>query len=654
MRLAPLLVLTILSWCSLSFAQTRHALVMGVWDYTDPKFPALPGIQDDVKKMSAKLKELGFEVTEVINPTLGQSKKAVDDFGDLLQTTKGVGLFYFSGHGCENDGNNFLIPKGTAISKRSDLDDEALPAQRVLLRMEESGAAINLVFLDCCRNALTKSAANGGLASMEPTGTFIGYATASAKVAGATDTGSAYTNVLLEKMSLPGISISDMHTQVTREVLKVTEGDQRPFQYSGLDDVFYFVPGRPGSMPGASPAPVAKKAGSLDTTFGGTGVVTFPVGPGINHANSVSMLKDGSVILTGESEKNLDGKGYFFALAKLLPSGMRDRSFGESGRAQFNIGPYDDGSYASIAQPNGRIVLAGRAEVRGYGYDFGLMRVMPDGSPHSSFGKGGRVTTNFGNGNGESADAQAVALQSDGKILAAGKVNLGGKEHATVVRYLPDGSLDTSFATGGKLVIRPAEGGEFVVAITQRRDGTIVFVTVVGDPGKFRQRITCLESDGKYLSGKFGKNGAITPSHTTSNYATMMEDSSGRILIGGGWNARGGILALTPDGRTDADFGTNGIAYSPDKSVGGVTGLVEDRKGRILASGSPMSVLRILPNGRFDSSFGENGVGKPPFAVGGGAMAIAVDFERGHAVVVGHTNSSPKVREFTAGRFHLD
>ncbi|OAI56753.1 hypothetical protein AYO49_00560 [Verrucomicrobiaceae bacterium SCGC AG-212-N21] len=221
-------------------AETRNALVMGVWKYTDPAFPALPGIESDVTKMADKLKTVGFNVTVVTNPTLGQAKLAVDDFGAKLKADKGTGLFYYSGHGCENDGKNYLIPGGTTIRARNDLDDEALSAQRVLNRMEDAGTAVNLVFLDCCRNALTKGA--GDLAPMRATGTFIGFATASAKVAGASQEGSAYTAALLEKLGTPGVSINDMHTMVTKRVMELTEGSQVPFQYSGLNVAFALVP----------------------------------------------------------------------------------------------------------------------------------------------------------------------------------------------------------------------------------------------------------------------------------------------------------------------------------------------------------------------------------------------------------------------------
>ncbi|OAI56752.1 hypothetical protein AYO49_00555 [Verrucomicrobiaceae bacterium SCGC AG-212-N21] len=241
------LALLLAPLCILSGAEPRNALVMGVWQYADPTFPALPGIETDVTKIAEKLKTLGFNVTVVTNPTLKRAKRAVDDFGTTLKAAKGTGLFYFSGHGSEFEGKNYLVPTGTAIASNRDLDEESLAANRILDRMEESGGEVNIVFLDCCRNSLSKSGGSG-LASMEARGTFIGFATASAKVAGAGTEGSAYTAALLEKLGTPGVSINDMHTMVTKRVMELTENSQVPFQYSGLNVAFALVPSKPSPV----------------------------------------------------------------------------------------------------------------------------------------------------------------------------------------------------------------------------------------------------------------------------------------------------------------------------------------------------------------------------------------------------------------------
>jgi hypothetical protein len=250
---SPSCLFVLFSACTLPLAaqekENRIALVMGVGDY-DGKFGlnALPGIGKDMERMKAALESAGFTVTVVQNPTLSKALTTIDEFGVQLKKSKGVGLFYFSGHGGEYQGKNYLIPKGARLSAKSDVLDQAINAQRILNRMEDAGNGTNILFLDCCRNDLTKGAADGGMAAMNARGTFIGFATASEKVAGASTDGSPYTKALAKWIPEKGLSITDMHTKVTKDVESLTldAGDvQTPFQYSGLKDVFQFMPGPP-------------------------------------------------------------------------------------------------------------------------------------------------------------------------------------------------------------------------------------------------------------------------------------------------------------------------------------------------------------------------------------------------------------------------
>ena len=245
-------------------AEPRMALLMGAWNYTDPTYPALPrsGIESDLNGMAAKLKALGFDVTLVNNPALRAAKQAVDDFGKKLEAQPGTALFYFSGHGSEYDGRNFLIPVGTDIKENRDLDSEALSADRVLARMEKNKEFANLVFLDCCRNSLSKSGSTG-MAAMNPQGVFIGFATSSTKLSNATISGSYYTSALIGQLGTPGLSITDMHTKVTRAVKKM-DPTQNPFQYSGLDEIFYFI--TPDGSGGT--APVSATISKITSTTG--------------------------------------------------------------------------------------------------------------------------------------------------------------------------------------------------------------------------------------------------------------------------------------------------------------------------------------------------------------------------------------------------
>lgn len=263
-------------------AEPRHALIMAVWEYADPIFPALPAEagQSDAEKMRAALSSVGFEVTVVSNPTLRQAKKAVDDFGDVIKQQPGTALFYFTGHGSEYDGKNFLIPQGTTIKSNRDLDSEALPISRILARLEDGKGTANIVFLDCCRNSLSMS--GGGMAPMQATGTFIGYATRSGKAAQTTASGSLYTTALAKYLPMPRLSIDDMHTLVTRAV-KAQDPAQNPGKYSELDALFYF---NTGIQPAAQEAGVDMPKKEAPLAMAG------PNGTSIKFAGETYVLKE--------------------------------------------------------------------------------------------------------------------------------------------------------------------------------------------------------------------------------------------------------------------------------------------------------------------------------------------------------------------------
>jgi formylglycine-generating enzyme required for sulfatase activity len=276
---AALLFVLFLASNAIAQEPPRTALVMGVGDYGGAKFkggtiPNLPGItMADLPGMEAKLKSLGFSVTVVSNPTLSEAKEAVDAFSAKIKAAPGVSLFYFSGHGGEYEGKNYLIPRGANISSKADLSDEALSAQRVLNGMEESGAQVNLVFLDCCREDLGKSVGGAELQPMKARGSFIGFATRSGDFADPGAEGSPYTRFLLQHLDRPGLSVADMYGYVIKDVKDYTKKmlgeERRPGFYSELEgEPFYFVPVKftPGSAPAAaamSEAEIEKRAKEL-------------------------------------------------------------------------------------------------------------------------------------------------------------------------------------------------------------------------------------------------------------------------------------------------------------------------------------------------------------------------------------------------------
>ncbi len=165
-----------------------------------------------------------------------------------------------------------------------------------------------------------------------------------------------------------------------------------------------------------------------------------------------------------------DGTSDNFAAARLLPNGSLDPAFGSGGKVTTNFGTQSDVAFAVVIQPDGKIVLSGRAvPPQTNAFDFGLVRYNADGSLDSTFGIGGKVTTNFLNG----VDAAyAVKLQSDGKVVAAG-VRGGTSTAFGLARYNMNGSPDSTFGSGGLTEIF-FEGRDEARALLIQPDGKIV------------------------------------------------------------------------------------------------------------------------------------------------------------------------------------
>ncbi len=271
----------------------REALVMGVGDYGGASYKGklmrgLPGITTvDLPLMKEKLESLGFRVRMVSDPTLGEAKREVDAFSARIRERPGVSLFYFSGHGGEYGGGNYLIPRGASMGSAADLEEKALNAQRVLNGMEESGSVVNLVFLDCCREDLGKSVGGAELAPLRARGSFVGFATRSGDLADSEEKGSPYTRYLLRHLGTPGVSVADMYAAVIADVKsyskRVLGDERRPGFYSELDAPFYFLPGKPRvgiGDGGGRPAGGVVAAGELERASVGR-VLEVPVLNGV-------------------------------------------------------------------------------------------------------------------------------------------------------------------------------------------------------------------------------------------------------------------------------------------------------------------------------------------------------------------------------------
>jgi hypothetical protein len=223
-------------------AERRLALVIGNNAYrTSP----LRNPVNDARDVAQVLRECGFEVTQLENLTRREMEEHIRAFGKRL-THDSVALFYYSGHGFQVKGINYLVPVDARIEKEQDVEFEAVDLGRVMGELEAAGSRLNIIILDACRdNPFARSfrSLQRGLAVMSaPSGSVIAYSTAPGAVA---DDGDArngrYTEELLRYIREPGLKLEDVLKRVRIAVREKSQGRQIPWETSSIDGDFYFV-----------------------------------------------------------------------------------------------------------------------------------------------------------------------------------------------------------------------------------------------------------------------------------------------------------------------------------------------------------------------------------------------------------------------------
>ena len=225
-------------------AQERFALVIGNSDYQDGS--DLKNPVNDAKDLAAVLSQLDFKVIHKQNLNLREMKRTINDFGKELHKSGGVGLFYFSGHGVQHDGANYLIPIGAmgSLSVAEQLPYETVDAGYLLAAMKAAKNELNIVILDACRNNPFKSlfkgvgriAQDGLVAPQTPSGFLIAYATAAGNVAiDGNERNSPYVKHLMREIPKPNVLIEQILKQVRVAVKTEANGMKEPAYYAAID-----------------------------------------------------------------------------------------------------------------------------------------------------------------------------------------------------------------------------------------------------------------------------------------------------------------------------------------------------------------------------------------------------------------------------------
>src|SRR6185369_15809502 len=221
-------------------------------------------------------------------------------------------------------------------------------------------------------------------------------------------------------------------------------------------------------------------AGNLDQSFGTNGIVRTDFAGNIDQANAVAIQPNGQIIAAGSSFSNSKTVEDFI-VARYNADGSLDKRFGKNGKITTDFFRNVDSISAIAIQPDGRIVVAGFAQLAGTGGTprvFALARYRSDGQPDTSFGNGGALTTSFG---GSFAAASTIMVQPDGKIVVAGTADFnpdvpGSGLDFALARYNPSGTLDGSFGKGGKVVFDIFGSFDQANGAVLQPDGKIIVV----------------------------------------------------------------------------------------------------------------------------------------------------------------------------------
>ncbi|MBI4658648.1 MAG: VCBS repeat-containing protein [Verrucomicrobia bacterium] len=287
------------------------------------------------------------------------------------------------------------------------------------------------------------------------------------------------------------------------------------------------------SLPGGTLVAVRYQAnGTLDTSFGTGGKASASFGGGAESASAMLLQPDGKVVVVGLS--NAGSCCFSSVLARFNADGSVDTTFGTNGKATTDLSSNDDGPSAAVLQADGKIVLAGYTSgASGGGGDsqFALVRYLANGSLDASFGSGGKVITDVN----ATDNAFAVAVQPDGKLVAAGRANGSSNSDFALARYNTDGSLDTSFGTGGKVTTDVGGSGDQVHALVVQSDGKIV----AAGHNSSDVVLARYNADGS-LDTTFGSGGKLTSDFggTDQSFAAALQ-ADGKIVVGGHSNAAG-------------------------------------------------------------------------------------------------------------------
>jgi uncharacterized delta-60 repeat protein len=281
-----------------------------------------------------------------------------------------------------------------------------------------------------------------------------------------------------------------------------------------------------------------------------------------------------------------------------------------------------------------------------------LVKYRPDGSVDTGFGSGGLTVSPFAAVNDSGF---AVAVQADGRILVAGQVHNGTNDDAVILRYLADGTLDTGFGSGGT-VTYDSGGADDIQDLVVQGDGRIVAVGKAGSD----TLVLRLNTDGSLDTGFSGDGVFTIDTGGTDLAAAVALQADGRIVVAGTTGSAAYVLRLNTNGTIDTGFNGTGIATSSfgAASAYAVGDVLVQADGGIIVAGAHgtghWGLTRFNTGGTLDTSF--NGTGHLVESFGGnwGNVAGVEQLSDGTLVVGGYMDLGKGQSDWVLARYNLD
>jgi uncharacterized delta-60 repeat protein len=401
---------------------------------------------------------------------------------------------------------------------------------------------------------------------------------------------------------------------------------------------------------------VQASAGNLDMSFGAGGMTTADFGGSAGaRARAAVLQPDGKLVVVGTSEVG-------FALIRYTLDGRPDPTFGSGGKAMTYFTQSVTFANDVALQNDGKIIVAGVTGVTDGLVPpggFALARFNSDGSLDNSFGTGGKVVTAF---QSSSSSANTLALQADGKLVVAGytyNAAASTESDFAIARYTSDGRLDSTFGTGGKVIVDFFRQNDFAFDVAIQPDQKVVVTGMATSPltgSNFA--LLRLRGDGT-LDRRFGAEGKVTADLSTFGEVgySMAVQADGKIVVGGetenpltGFDFT--LVRFTSDGSLDLTFGSGGkavtdfdrasdvayaIALTPDQKI--VAAGVTQAPARVGPSQGDFAIAQYSPDGRPDLGFGIGGKVTTDFGASDSAYAVVVQPD-GRIIAAGLTAHS--------------